>query len=474
MYLLSLGSCSIIISDIGFDNHCEERLFALNTKKQHDFTKGNILKQLIVFSGPLIIANLLQTSYQFVDSLWVGNLLGDEALGAVGVASTIIFTMLAFAIGLSNASLTILSQQKGKKDEAGLKRYLNGFVVVLAVLALMMGTFGYVFSEGLLRLLGTPSSMIKEATTYLRINFVGILFLFGYNFISTVLRAIGDSRTPLRIVAIAVVCNIVLDPLLIWGAQLGVAGAAYATIFSQGLSCVIGIALIIKRKLAPFPIPYIPKSSEVKLILNLGIPSGLQMMMISAGMAAIMTVVTGFGPAVVAGYSAAQRLDSIIMLPAHALGTAVNSMAGQNIGVRNYKRVHQITKVAVLYNFVIMFALGLLTIPLAKYGISLFVQEVDAASFGTTFIQIVALCYPFLGINFVLNGIVRASGAMYQVLFLNIISFWVLRYPLSAFCAKLFGEAGIAIGIGSSFVISSILAYMYFRFGKWREKELGV
>ncbi len=210
----------------------------------------------------------------------------------------------------------------------------------------------------------------------------------------------------------------------------------------------------------------------MRLILHLGIPSGLQMTMISAGVAAIMSVVTSFGPSVVSGFSAAQRLDSLIMLPAHALGTAVNSMAGQNIGIGNMKRVSKIAKTAVLYNFGIMFTIGLLVIPLAKYGVSLFIDETEAIEFGTTYLQIIALCYPFLGINFVLNGIVRASGAMYQVLVLNIISFWVLRFPLSALFADLMGEVGIAIGMGGSFVISSLFAYLYFRFGKWREKVL--
>ncbi|MGM8216492.1 MATE family efflux transporter [Bacillaceae bacterium W0354] len=444
----------------------------MKERLQQDFTQGNILKQLVTFSGPLILANLLQTSYQFVDSLWVGNLLGDDALGSVAIASTIIFTLLAFAIGINNASLTILSQQKGRNDDDGLRRYLNGFVVVLTILAVLMGSLGFIFSESLLRLLGTPTTMISDAKIYLQINFLGIIFLFGYNFISTVLRALGDSKTPLRIVAIAVSLNIVLDPLFISVFKFGISGAAYATIFSQGVSFIIGLYIVLKRKLAPFSIPFLPKREEVKLILHLGIPSGLQMTIISAGVAAIMAVVTSFGPAVVAGFSAAQRLDSLIMLPAHALGTAVNSMAGQNIGVRNMKRVNQIARTAVLYNFAIMFSIGLIVIVLAKYGISLFIREEESVLFGTRYLQIIALCYPFLGINFVLNGIVRASGAMYQVLVLNIISFWVLRYPLSALFAKMFGDIGIAIGMGASFIISSLFAYLYFRFGKWREKVL--
>ena len=441
-------------------------------KKQHDFTQGNILKQLFLFSGPIMLTNLLQTSYQFIDSLWVGNLLGATALGAVAVASTIIFIVLSFVIGLNNAALTILSQQKGKDSEDGLKRYLNAFVVLLTIIAVVLGVIGFIFSEQFLLFLGTPEEMLEQANAYLQINFLGILFLFGYNFISTVLRSIGDSKTPLRFVTIAVLLNIILDPLFISGFGWGVEGAAYATVISQGIAFLYGLIYVLHKKLAPFSMPTIPSKKEVGLILNLGIPSGLQMSVISAGSAAILTVVTTFGSGAVAGFSAAQRLDSVLMLPAHALSTAVSSMAGQNIGVRNWNRVKGVAKYGVLYNFSVMLCIGILVAFFAEYGVKLFIREDEAVEFGTRYLQIIALCYPFLGINFILNGIVRASGAMYQVLILNIISFWVLRYPLTALFASIFGETGIAIGMGTSFIVSSMIAALYYRFGKWRKKDL--
>ncbi|MFB4158481.1 MATE family efflux transporter [Geomicrobium sp. JSM 1781026] len=442
--------------------------------KQHqqDFTQGPLFKPLLLFSGPIMLANLLQSSFQITDSLWVGNLLGANALGAVAVSSTIIFTVLSFVIGLNNASLTILSQQRGKNDQTGLKRYLNAFVVAMTLIALSVGAAGYWFSEQLLLLIGTPEAMLASADAYLRINFLGILFLFGYTFISTILRALGDSKTPLRIVLLAVVLNIGLDPLFISGFGWGIEGAAYATLASQGTAFLFGVMYIIKKKLAPFTMPHLPSKQEIGLILKLGIPSGLQMSVIAAGVAAIMSVVTSFGSDVVAGFSAAQRLDSLIMLPAMALGTAVNSMAGQNIGDEQWDRVRTLAKYAVLYNLVIMFAIATFIVLFAEYGVRLFIQDPDAVLFATRYLQIVALCYPFLGINFVLNGIVRASGAMYQVLALNIISFWVLRYPITALCSSLFGEIGIGIGMGISLLIGSLFAYLYYRYGKWDQKRI--
>ncbi|MEJ9151842.1 MATE family efflux transporter [Bacillus smithii] len=441
--------------------------------KQYDFTSGNIMKQLVMFSTPILLTNFLQTSFQLIDSLWVGNLLGSNALGAVAVSGTVIFTVLSFIIGINNATLTILSQLKGKNDEIGLKRYVNAFVVILTFISLTLGAMGMMLAVPILKFLGTPSTMVPEAKSYLEINFAGILFLFGYNFIGTVFRALGDSRTPIRFVFFAVVLNAVLDPLFIevWG--LGLNGAAYATILSQGVSFLYGLYYSLRKRLIPFSVPRWPHRQEVSMILKLGIPAGLQMMVISAGTAAIMSVVTSFGGHVVAGFGAAQRIDSLLMLPAQALGTAVNSMAGQNIGANQWTRVRQIAVNGVLYNISIMLVIAFFVALLADRIVKLFIQQPESSvSFGAEYLGIIAFFYPFLGINFILNGIVRASGAMFQVLVLNIVSLWILRYPLTELSASYLGEKGIAFGMGASFVISSIIAFLYYRYGTWRKKQL--
>ncbi|MFC5602875.1 MATE family efflux transporter [Sporosarcina koreensis] len=440
--------------------------------KQYDFTEGPLAKQLIFYSAPIILTNLLQVSYQFIDSLWVGNLIGADALGAVAISGTVVFTILSFVIGLNNAALTILSQQKGRGSETGLRNYLNAFVVLLTIMSVVLSVAGFFLAKPILALLGTPDTMIDMATSYLRVNFFGILFLFGYNFINTVFRSVGDSKTPIYFVLTAVLLNTVLDPIFIAVFGWGVQGAAVATIVSQGVAFTTGAIYSVRKKLVPFSKPHSPSKREVLDILKLGIPAGLQMSVISAGVMAIMSVVASFGPAVVAGYGAAQRLDSLIMLPAQAIGTAVNSMAGQNIGAGKWHRVHRITLVGFLYNLGIMFAIAGIVVAFAGAGIRLFISDAEAVRFGTDYLKMIAFFYPFLGINFVLNGAVRASGAMFQVLVLNIISFWILRYPVTYFLSGVMGEKGIAVGIGVSFVISSIIAFLYYRFGKWKQAEV--
>lgn len=436
---------------------------------QHDFTQGPIARQLFYFSGPIILANLLQVSYQLIDSLWIGNLIGANALAAVSLSGTVLFTVLSFVIGLNNAALTILSQQKGRGSGEGLRRYLNAFVVLLAGMSIGLGIIGFILAEPLLRLVGTPEEIMPMAVAYLKINFIGMLFLFGYNFIGTALRSVGDSKSPLYFVAIAVVLNTLLDPLFISVFSWGVEGAAYATIISQGAAFFIGFFYIRSKRILPFTRPAVPAKREVLDILRLGIPAGLQMGVISAGVLAIMSVVASFGPAVVAGYGAAQRLDSLIMLPAQALGTAINSMAGQNIGAGQWERVERVTRYGFFYNLTVMFIIAAVLYIFAEPAVRLFLKEEEAVEFGTEYLRGVAFFYPFLGINFILNGTVRAAGAMFQVLVLNILSFWVLRYPLTYLFAKFYGQDGIALGIGVSFVISSVFAFLYYRYGKWRE-----
>ena len=450
-------------------NKKEKGVFRLPT---YNFTEGPIKKQILLFSGPILLSNLLQVSYQFIDSLWVGNLLGDQALGAVTISSTIVVVVLAFIIGINNATLTILSQQKGMQDETGLRRYVNAFVVLLALLSLLVGAFGFIFATDILVFLNTPDSMLEGAGAYLRISFLGVLLIMGYNFISTVLRALGDSKTPLKFIFIAVLLNTILDPLFIAGFNWGIHGAAIATVVSQGLAFFLALMYSLKKKLIPFSRPHWPSWAEAWLILKLGIPAGLQMMVIQAGVTTILSIVNSFGAAVVAGYGAAQRIDSLIMLPASALGTAVNSMAGQNIGANRWDRVRKIALYGVLFNFHIMFAIAILIFVFAEIMITWFIHEPDSVHFGIAFLKITAFFYPFLGLNFILNGIVRASGAMYQVLVLNILSFWVLRVPLTSLFSSLIGQNGIAYGIGISFVISSIFAFSYFQWGGWKRKRL--
>ena len=438
----------------------------------NDFTHGSIPRKLVVFALPILAANVLQGSMQLVNVLWVGNLLGSQALAAVTVAHAVLMLVLAFVLGLNNATLTIFAQLRGSGDAGRTDAYLGAFVILLLGLSALVGIGGWLASGWLLAALDTPPEVVAQAQAFLRINFAGTVFLVGYNFIGTLLRAFGNSRTPLYFVVLATVLAGVLAPLLIEGVGMGVAGAAWAMVLAQGAAFVYSLVFLARRP-AEYPFRLrLPGLAEFRTILELGVPSGVQMVVIYAGTAVILSLVNSFGGQVVAGFGAAQRLDSIVLLPAVALGMAVNAMAAQNIGAGQWGRVAEVTRAGVICNVAIMAAISGVLLLWAEPLVELFVRDRESVTFGASYLRTIALFYPFIGLNFIFNGVVRSSGAMLQVLVLNIISLWVLRVPLAHWLADMHGEPGIALGIGISFLLSSLFSLAYYRWGGWRRKQL--
>lgn len=436
------------------------------------FTEGSIAKHLGVFSLPIVVTNLLQVSIHLINGLWVGNLLGSAAFGAVTVGTILTVVVLAFVMGMNQATLTIFAQLRGQRDVAAIRMYLSAFVILLVPLSVLIGLVGLVFADTLLALLNTPAVIVDEARIYLQITFSGTLLLVGYNFISAVLRSFGDSRTPLYFVLLATLLIALLSPLFIGLFQWGIAGAAWAVIAAQGGAFVYSLVHLARR----FPGHGFrlqrPSWLELQNILQLGVPAGAQMVVIHAGTTVILSLVSSLGAHAVAGFGAAQRLDHLILLPAMALGTAVTAMTGQNIGAGLWPRVTQITRAGLIYTTTTMLLLASVLYIWAQPLVQLFIQDEASVVFGTRYLQTIAVFYPFIGLNFVFNGVVRGAGAMFQVLALNILSLWVLRVPLAYWLTSLFGDDGVALGIGISFVISSLFSFGYYRWGGWRSKRL--
>lgn len=366
-----------------------------------DFTVGSIPRKLMLFSLPILAANLLQASMQLVNGLWVGNLLGSDAFAAVTIATTVLQVVLAFVLGLNNATLTIFAQLRGAEDREGIDAALGAFVIILGGLSVLLGAAGFLHADWLLALLNTPDAVMGPARDYLRINLAGTLALVGYNFIGSMLRGFGDSRTPLYFVLMATILAALMVPAATRWLGLGVAGAAWAMVLAQAAAFAYSLFHLARRPGVHAPRPRMPRLEHVRAVLELGIPSGVQMIVIYAGLTVLLSLVNSFGEGVVAGFGAAQRLDSIVLLPGVALGMAVNAMVAQNIGANRWDRVGQVTRTGVVFNLAAM--------------------AVIAA------------------------GLVLAARL---------------------------GEDGIALGIGLSFLLSSLFSAAYYRWGGWRSKRL--
>lgn len=402
----------------------------------------------------------------------MGNLLGSAAFGAVTVGTILMMVVLAFVMGVNQATLTIFAQLRGRGDTGAIRAYLSTFVIILAALAVLIGWAGYAWADELLVLLNTPPAIIDEARIYLQITFASTLLLVGYNFISTVLRAFGDSRTPLYFVLLATLLITLLSPLFMGLFQWGITGAALAFVAAQGGAFLYSL-LHLARKFPGHGFRLqLPRWVEVQTIMRLGVPSGAQMVVIHAGTTVILSLVNSLGAHAVAGFGAAQRLDHLILLPAVALGTAITAMAGQNIGAGHWPRISQITRAGIIYTTSIMLLLATVLYIWAQPLVLLFIQDEASVDFGTRYLRTVAFFYPFIGLNFVFNSVVRGAGAMFAVLALNIISLWILRVPLAYGATALIGDNGVALGIGISFVISSLFSLGYYRWGGWRNRRL--
>lgn len=437
-----------------------------------DFTQGPVFRQLYLFTGPILVTNFLQMLMPLVSSLWVGNLLGSAAFGAVTIGTTVMSVLLAFVIGMNNATLTIFAQLKTRGDRREIRSHVNAFIIIFLVLSLATGGAGYVFVEPLLVFLNAPDTILGSAAEFLRINFLGILFLVGHNFVGTVLRAFGDSKTQLRFVLVATVVNAAVAPALMTGFEMGIAGAAWAIVLGHGAAFLYSLAWVARNVEDRSLELRLPPLSQARTILRLGIPSGAQMIVIYAGMTVILSIVNAFGESVVAGFGAAQRLDSIVLLPGVALGVAVNAMAAQNIGARRWDRVARVTRAGLVYILSLMATVAAGLFVFAEPLVRLFIQEPESVAFGASYLRTMAVFYPFIGLNFILNGTVRGAGAMFQVLMLNIISLWILRVPLTYLATSIHGDAGIALGMGTSFMISAAVSTAYYVWGGWRKLEL--
>ncbi|QJD60956.1 MATE family efflux transporter [Pseudomonas sp. gcc21] len=437
-----------------------------------NFTEGSIARHLGRFSLPIVVTSLLQVSIQLINGLWVGNLLGSAAFGAVTVGTILMMVVLAFVMGLNQATLTIFAQLRGRGDAGAIRTYLSTFVIILMLLSALIGLAGYGFADVLLGLLNTPPAIIDEAQIYLQITFAGTLLLVGYNFISTVLRAFGDSRTPLYFVLLATGLITVLSPLFISVFQWGITGAALAFVTAQGGAFLYSLVHLARKFPGHGFRLQLPRWTEVQTILRLGVPSGLQMVVIHSGTTVILSLVNSLGAHAVAGFGAAQRLDHLILLPAVALGTAITAMAGQNIGAGQWPRITQITRAGILYTTSVMLLLATVLYIWAQPLVMLFIQDEASVDFGTRYLRTIAFFYPFIGLNFVFNSVVRGAGAMFAVLALNVISLWILRVPLAYGATALFGDNGVALGIGISFMISSLFSLGYYRWGGWRKRIL--
>jgi putative MATE family efflux protein len=442
-----------------------------------DFTQGRILPQLVYFTLPMLFANLLQALYSIVDAIWVGRLIGYEAFAAVSATVPLIFLLVSAIIGLTMSTNILVGLAYGSKNMNYLRRVLSNSFISTFLICLVISLLGIIFSKPLLHLLNTPESLKPYAHIFLVITLVGMVFLFGFNWVSAILRGLGDSKTPLILLIYSTVLNILFVPVLIIGVgpipKLGVAGAALGTVLSSFVMLIFAYVFVLrKHPLLNIHIWDFTLDMEItKKIFLIGIPLSFQMIVISLSGILIVSLVNTFGPEVTAAYGIGLRLDQLSLLPAMAIGMSVSSMASQNLGAQKYDRVKELFNLSVAASLLLSLFFFILIYGFPEIVSSIFTKEQIVIAYAVEYIRTVSFTYFLFSIVFVLQGIVRGAGdTMYMSLF-TFISVVLIRYPLALILAQSsLKEKGIWVGILVSAILGLLMNYLYYESGRWKNK----
>lgn len=439
-----------------------------------DLTKGKESTLILQFAIPLLLGNLFHQLNHIADSIIVGQLLGKTALAAVGVTIPIIFTLISLIVGLSIGFNVIIAQYVGAKDFLKVQHTVDTMFVILMVSSILFSIIGLTFLDSILKLINTPIEIHTLAYEYLSIYLIGLIFFFGYNGTSAIYRGMGDSKTPLYFIIISSVLNVLLDILFIAAFKWGVAGAAWATIVSQGIAFVISIIYINRYhnflKIRIFKIYF--DHFIFKKSLQIGLPTAFQQSFIALGMVALFSVVNLFGTNVVAAYSVATRIEAFISLPAINFAAALSTFVGQNIGAQRFDRVFSGFVSTQKTMFFITIVLSTVVFFFSSNLSNIFTNDTEVIEISKEYLQIVSYFFVCFSVMFVNNGILRGAGDTLIPMFITLFSLWVVRIPLAFVLSKQFGYVGIWWSIPIAWFLGMILSYIYYKTNNWKKKSL--
>lgn len=450
----------------------------MNTKNMTNMTTGSPALHILRFALPLLIGNLFQQLYNMVDSVVVGNYVGSEALAAVGTCGSTNFLFFSLSSGLAIGIGVIVAQYYGAGDERGVRATIANSFYVLIAAAGTVSLVGFTMAPVVLSILKVPENIMASSVLYLKTTCLGIVGIALYNGISAILRALGDSKTPLYFLILSSVVNVILDLTFVLAFGLGVFGVALATIISQAVSAITCL-LYAHHKMPYFQLTreeLKPHKDIITKSFRLGVPIALQSSMIAVSCMALQGVVNGFGATVMAAYTVTARIEQLVQQPYTSLSAAVTTYSGQNIGAKNIERVKKGFRQAVL--MVLVFSLAM--IPVMYFGgealVRLFVKDDPmAVEIATKALRITSLCYFGLGMIYVPRGLMNGCGdAAFSML--NGITEVTCRF----FYAWLFtgisaiGFWGVWLTTGATWVTTSVVCLARYFQGAWKKKALVV
>ncbi len=431
-----------------------------------DLTVGRPAVVLRKFCLPLFGSVLFQQLYNLADSLVAGKFIGENALAAVGNSYEITLIFIAFAFGCNIGCSVIVSQLFGAKNTADLKTAVYTAMISSGVLCGILMGFGLLFCSRLLALIQTPPEILADSALYLDIYVWGLPFLFFYNIATGIFSALGDSKTPFFFLAASSTSNILADIWFVKSFDMGVAGVAWATFLCQGISCLLAVFVVLKRLLAIqtekkpalFSLPLLKKTALI------AVPSMFQQSFISMGNIIIQSVINGFGSGVIAGYSAAVKLNNLVITSFTTLGNGVSNYTAQNLGAGKKERVREGFGAGLRLVWLLCIPIVLLYLLVSRGLVGFFMDAPTdtALSAGVWFLRIVAPFYFVISVKLVADGILRGAGMM-QKFMISTFTDLILRVVLTRILAGVFGPAGIWCAWPVGWVVGMLLSVLFYK-----------
>ena len=425
----------------------------------NDMTKGNPLKIFIFFSIPLLIGNVFQQLYSMVDTIIVGRFVGVEALAAVGSTGSMFFLVNGMILGLTSGFGVLVAQKFGAKDEVAIKKAVASNIILTLVLTVFITIIALLVKNPLLRMMNTPDNIFNDASTYITIIFAGIITQALYNMAAGILRALGDSKTPLYFLMVSSIVNVILDLVFIINFKMGVSGAAYATNIAQGFSAVLCLIYSYKKfqVLRLKKEDFIVELSYYTKHLKVGVPMGLQFSVTAVGIIIVQSAINVFGSTVIASYTASSKVLQLVMQPATSFGVTIANYSGQNLGAGRFDRIKSGMKIMNKVSIITSLLAGLVLIFLGKYFVRLFIENPTAEIF--TYSQLVfnysAVFFIPLGFIFVYRNVLQGMGESFMPMMAGVLEL-IARSIVAFTLPKYIGFTGICLSDPVAWIAASV------------------
>ena len=380
----------------------------------NDMTKGNPLKIFIYFTIPLLIGNIFQQLYSMVDTIIVGRFVGVNALAALGACNSLFFLVNGLVLGLTSGFAVLVAQKFGAKDEKGVKKAVASNITLTIVLTVIITIVALLAVKPLLNMMNTPENIYEDARVYITLIYAGIITQTGYNMAAGILRALGDSKTPLYFLIVASILNVILDLIFIINFNMGVAGAAYATNIAQGVSAVLCFIYsykkfkILRLKKEDFKV----EKEYYTTHLKIAIPMSMQFSVTAVGIIIIQSAINTFGSVVIASYTAASKVLQLVMQPSTSFGVTVATYAGQNLGAGRFDRIKQGIKIMNIVSIITSLIAGVVLVTLGKYFVMLFIENPtpEIFAYAQQVLNYSAIFFIPLGFIFVYRNVLQGMG----------------------------------------------------------------